>query len=336
MPNDSVHERMPQDPVFVAEHKATSPAKPVARKTKKRRSISMDASHNKTPRRRSLRIQRQSLCAEGSEIPPPVENDLEDNNAVVMNGNQDMQVVGEYQVKITHDGSLALAQTVAEVVMDLVGSASSEDQEYEASATITANSHNNTTGHRKKAKVKSVLESLEPIEKENSLNCDKVVKLSCSSLKKRRDTFDLSKRRGLTRSGVVQSSDDGMDQNRSYAESTSLELQIGTDEVADFKPPAAIVSSADQANETWTDMITPKNGSNEVQLPNTFSNEMSSSSADDPDENRGSLAVKENLRNLSSVAIEEEMRSKFSEFSVYNYVSYLVDICLPYHHSCAY
>jgi len=330
MSNDSVHERMPQDPdvigfSFVAEQKMTLPVEPVVTKTRKRRIKSIDSS-NKAPRRRSLRIRRrQSLCAqEGREMPPSVENDLEDNNTAGVNGGQDKQVVGECQVKVTHDGSLALAQTLAEVVIDLVGSVSSEDKDEPTDTIITnpvdcESSGRNTTRHREKANIKSVLESLEPVEKENSLNCDKVVKLSSSSRKKRRDTFDLSKRRGLTRSGVVQSSDDGMDQNRTYAESTSLELQIDTDEVADLKPPAAIISAADQANETWTDMITPKNGSNEVQLPNTFSNEISSSSADDPDEIRGSSTVKEKLRNLSSVAIEEEMKSKFSEFSVYNY-----------------
>lgn len=323
MSNDSVHERMPQDPDAL--QKMTSPAEPVVTKTKKKRIKSLDPSNNK--RRRSVRIQRrQSLCAEASEIPPSVENKLEDNSANGMNGGQSKQDSSECQVKVTYDGSLALAQTLTEVVIDLVGS-----------TTITSNlvdnksSDMNTRRHRTKAKVKSVLESLEPAEKENSLNCDKVVKISSSNRRKRRDTFDLSKRRGLTRSGAVQNSDDGMDQSRTCAESTSLELQIDADEVADLNPPAAIVSATDQANETWTDMITPKNGSNEVQLPNVFSNEISSSSADDPDEMKGSTAVRKNLRNISSVAIEEEMRSKFSEFSVYNYVSYvLVHIRLSY------
>lgn len=342
MSNDSVHhERMPQDPIFVAEQKTTSPAEPVVTKSKKRRSKCIDASNN-APRRRSLRIQRQSLCAEGREIPPSFENNLKDNNAAGMNDSQDKQDAGEYQVKVTYEGNLTLAQTLAEVVIDLVGSASSGDQDEHAAitessdrnttATIIANSvdcessESNTTRHRKKAKVKSVLESLEPVEKENSLNCDRLVKLSSSSSrKKRRDTFDLSRKRGLTRSGSVHISDVGVDQNKTYPKSTSMELKIDTDEVADLKPPAANIS-AGQANETWTDMITPKNGSNEVQLPNNFSNEISSSSADDPDEIRGSLVVRENLRNLSSVAVEEEMRSKFSEFSVYNYVSDLVDI----------
>ena len=329
--NDSVHEmRMPQDPdagfsVFMAEEKMSSSVEPVVVKTRKRRSKSVDAS-NKAPRRRSLRIQRRkSLCDEGGEI-PSVDN-LDDNNAAEMNGSQSKEVVDECHMKVTHDGSSALAQTVADVVMDLVSSVSSADQDEPPATTTTTplvddeDTEGNTTRDRKNAKVKSVLESLEHVEKENSLNSDKVVKLS-SNRNKRRDTFELSRRRGLTRSGVVQTSDDRMEQDSTYAASTGMELQIDTDEVADLKPPAAIISAADQADETcWTDMITPKNGSNEVQLPNNFANEISSSLADEPDEIRGSEAVKENLRNVTSVAIEEKMRSIFSEFSVYNYVS---------------
>ena len=161
------------------------------------------------------------------------------------------------------------------------------------------------------------MESLEPVEKENSLNCEK------NYHKKRRDTFDLSRSRGLTRSGAVQSNDDGLEHNNSYAASEEVNLQIDTDIAADLKPPApAIISAADQANETWTDMITPKNGSNEVPLPKNFGHKISNSLIDEPDEIRGSPAVKENVRNVTSVAIEEQMRSIFSEFSVYNYVSF--------------
>ena len=333
--NDSVHERMPQDPdagfsVFMADEKMSSSVEPVVVKTRKRRSKSVDASI-KAPRRRSLRIQRRkSLCDEGGEIPSI--DHLDDNNAAEMNGSQSKEVADECQMKVTHDGSSALAQTVADVVMDLVSSVSSADQDEPPATTTTTplvddeDTEGDTTRNRKKANVKSVLESLEHVEKENSLNSDKVVKLS-SNRRKRRDTFELSRRRGLTRTGAAQCSDDGMEQDSAYATSTGMEIQIDTDEIADLKPPAAIISAADKADETWTDMITPKNGSNEVHLPNNFANEISSSLANEPDEIRGSAAVKENLRNVTSVAIEEKMRSVFSEFSVYNYVSSFLSTC---------
>jgi len=307
MSNDSVHERMPQDPdagfpVAVANKTMTLPTEPVVAKSKKRRKKSEDVP-NKVPRRRSLRLQmRESLCDGGGVILPSVDDNLDDNCAA------GKHIVEEYQMKVTHDGSLALAETLANVAMDLVGSVSSSLVDYEGS-------ERNTIRVRKKAKViRSVLESLEPVEKENSLNCEK------NYHKKRRDTFDLSRSRGLTRSGAVQSNDDGLEQNNSYAASTEVNLQIDTDIAADLKPPApAIISAADQANETWTDMITPKNGSNEVPLPKNFGHEISNSLIDEPDEIRGSPAVKENVRNVTSVAIEEQMRSIFSEFSVYNY-----------------
>jgi len=320
MSNDSVHERMPQDPdagfpVAVANKTMTLPTEPVVAKSKKRRKKSEDVP-NKVPRRRSLRLQmRESLCDGGGVILPSVDDNLDDNCAA------GKHIVEEYQMKVTHDGSLALAETLANVAMDLVGSVSSSEDQDVPPATTTKylvddeGSKRNTIRVRKKAKViRSVLESLEPVEKENSLNCEK------NYHKKRRDTFDLSRSRGLTRSGAVQSNDDGLEQNNSYAASTEVNLQIDTDIAADLKPPApAIISAADQANETWTDMITPKNGSNEVPLPKNFGHEISNSLIDEPDEIRGSPAVKENVRNVTSVAIEEQMRSIFSEFSVYNY-----------------
>ena len=323
MSNDSVHERMPQDPdagffVAVANKTMTLPTEPVVAKSKKRRKKSEDVP-NKVPRRRSLRLQmKESLCDGGGVILPSVDDNLDDNCAA------GKHVVEEYQMKVTHDGSLALAETLANVAMDLVGSVSSSEDQDVPPATTTKylvddeGSERNTIRVRKKAKViRSVLESLEPVEKENSLNCEK------NYHKKRRDTFDLSRSRGLTRSGAVQSNDDGLEHNNSYAASEEVNLQIDTDIAADLKPPApAIISAADKANKTWTDMITPKNGSNEVPLPKHFGHEISNSLIDEPDEIRGSPAVKENMRNATSVAIEEQMRSIFSEFSVYNYVSF--------------
>ena len=348
------HERMmPQDPgdagssAFVADEQMTLPEEPVVVvKTKRKRSKSVDAS-NKSPRRRSLRIRRKSICVEGGEIMSSHEN-FDDNNAaeIIMNGSQSEQVVEECQMKVTHDGSLAIAQTLEDVAMDLLGSAAAGQGQDELPSAITNSDddedggltailpngralcviikESDTTRSRKKATVKSVLESLDPI---NSLNHDKVVK--SSSRKKRRDTFDLSRRRGLTRSGIVQSSDDGIEQERSgygyAATTTDMDLQIDTEEV-DLKPPA-INSATEQADETcWTDMITPKNGSNEVQLPNIFSNEISGSD-NEPNEIMGSPAVKENLQNLTVIAIEEKMQSIFSEFRLYNYVSDLLSDC---------
>jgi len=336
MSNDKLqHEKMPQDPdsgfsAFVADEKKkmslSVESDVVVVNTKKRRGISVDSA-DKAPRRRSLRIQRRtSLCVEGGEMSSHDNNIMDDTNTAEMNDSQSEHVVEECQMRVTHDGSSALAQTLEDVVMDLVGLASSSagQGQHELPSTITnsdddEDGEGNTMHNRTKAKVKSVLEPLDPIEKENSLNNDKVVK--SSNRKKRRDTFDLSRRRGLTRSGMAQSSGgDGMEMEQEdidHTASTGMDLQIDTDEV-DLKPPAIISSTADQADD-WTDMITPKNGSNEVQLPNNFANEISN---DEPTEIMGSPAVKENLQNLlTSIAIEETMRSIFSEFSVYNYVS---------------
>lgn len=317
MSNDC-HERMPQDAV-AANETMTLPVETVAAKTKKRRNKSADES-NKTPRRRSLRLQmRESLCEGRGGMLPSVDN----TNAAEISGSP------MCQIKVTHDGSSALAEALTNVVTGLVGTTSEEQDEHATTDTYLfddESSEGDTTRRRKKAKVKSVLESLEPIEKENSLNSDKVVRLSS---KKRRDTLDLARRRGLRRTGAVQSSDDWLEQNNTYAASTDPKLQIDTDVTADLKPPATtIIPAADPGNETWTDMITPKNGSNEVQLPKHFAIEISTK-ADEQDELRGSPAVKENLRNVTSVAIEEQMRNIFSEFSVYNYVSFLFSFDLP-------
>jgi hypothetical protein len=140
------------------------------------------------------------------------------------------------------------------------------------------------------------------MQKENSAeNNDRVVKAS-SRNKKRRDTFDLSRRRGLTRSGAGSSSN---------GVSPEVDMHIATDE-ADLKPQACNFNAADN---TWTEanMITPRNG-NDVQLP----------FKDEPEtEIVGSQVVKDNLKHLTSIDIEEKMQSLFSEFSVYNYVSFL-------------
>lgn len=285
--NNGQERKMPQDPGFIGScASATS--------EKRRKSVNV----SKFPSRRSPRIERRkSLCVEGDISS---HNKLDDINAGV-NGSQSEQVA-ESLIQVTHEGRLALAQTLELLVIDVVGlSLPEQDQDEQTSNTIIDLEEGESTRKRKKmTKSKSVFESLDLIEKENSSDNDKV---KSKSRKKRRDTFDLSQRRGLMRSGAIESS---------Y--NCELDLNLISDE-ADLKPRASS-SDADQAY----DIITPKNSSNEVQLTRaTFDNEISEALSDDEPKNKfmESPAVKENLRLLTSIAIEEKMRSIFPEFSVY-------------------
>ena len=313
MSKDMVHEneRMPQD-LDASVHSSDKTKEAV--KPKKKRRKSSDVS-NATPRRRSLRIQRRQSLAVEEEKETSTDNKILCSKSRDERDDSDRQIKqidGGCQIKITFDGNAVLAQTLEDVVTDLLNSASRIDK-YEVSFETNGDNDKNsveiTTRKRKKVKAKSVLESLGHAEKENSLN-DKVTKPS-SSRKKRRDTFDLSKKRGLIRSGAARNGNDEIEQD-DIAYSGGLKLQIDTKETDDRKPPA----TADyESNETWTAMITPKNGSNEVLLP------IEDSSGSEANAINGSLAVKAKLQNLTSIAIEEKMQSLFSEFSVYNYVS---------------
>ena len=269
--------------------------------TRKRRGKSLDAS-TKVTRRRSLRIQRRkSLCVEDKD-----------------GASFQRELIGEEcEVKVTNEAKLALSQAIEAVAMDLAESSSldrGQSEETMPSCNEDKEEEGNTTRRRASLKAKSVLEILDPMQKENSAeNNDRVVK-SSSRNKKRRDTFDLSRRRGLTRSGAVQSSS-----SSSNVVSSEMDICIGTDE-ADLKPQACNFNAADNTTEA-NNMITPRNG-NEVQLP--FNDEPET-------EIVGSQVVKDNLKHLTSIDIEEKMQSLFSEFSVYNYVSVLPHYCQVYY-----
>ena len=300
----------PQDPevtasVSAAEKKMSSsimqePALKI--ETRKRRGKSLDAS-TKVARRRSLRIQRRkSLCVED-----------EDGGA-----SSQRELIGEEcEIKVTNEAKSALSQAIEVVAMDLAESSRLDSLDGRREETPSCyedkeeEEEGNTTRRRANLKAKSVLETLDPMQKENSVeNNDRVVKAS-SRNKKRRDTFDLSRRRGLTRSGAVQSSS-------SNCVSSDMDMHVATDE-ADLKPQACNFNGADN---TWTEanMITPRNG-NDVQLP--FNDEPET-------EIVGSQVVKDNLKHLASIDIEEKMQNLFSEFSVYNYVSFLPPRCQLY------
>lgn len=191
------------------------------------------------------------------------------------------------------------------------------------------------------------------IEKENSVN-DVATASGVNKRKKRksgrRDTFDLSKKRGL-RVGPSVLAVSGTPEIRNGTVKLSSGLKCGEKDtvVAGFaaqKIGATGFAAAGMSIDTNTNdedenndlkkklFITPKNG-NEITI-DSLVGELSRSLNDDPSSNAGNVNAKRvstspgmtsRVMDLSSVAVEEEMERLFSEFKVYNYVSSSV-LCL--------